>query len=313
MTEHVEPNVNDCVRVTGAFADRHPGFHRVIEAARDGYVVVRPVEGGADVIIPQGWVERVIPKTDLPATCSACQRVVRAGLAGIVDHLDGCPRQKMDAFALEVARVRPAAKIGAPALPDRVDRVVRRTKTGDVADRERDRVEGLRVALRTLLGDLELDPETPARMARALVELTSGYDTDAPALLKKFPVEGDHGIVHVKGIPFASLCEHHVLPFTGTAAIAYIPKGSVVGLSKLPRLVRAYSRRLQMQERLGKQIADALWDAVDPLGVMVVLRGHHTCMSTRGVESTGEMVTSYVLGCFKVEPEARAEALALMG
>lgn len=157
-----------------------------------------------------------------------------------------------------------------------------------------------------------VDPETPGRMVRALEDMTSGYGTDIKALFKTFPVEGDQGIVIVRDVPFASLCEHHVLPFTGTASVAYIPDGKIVGLSKIPRLIKALSRRLQVQERLGSEIANAMDQNLAPKGVMVVLRGRHSCMAIRGVESPGEMVTSYVLGAFKDDVRARSEALQLL-
>lgn len=167
-----------------------------------------------------------------------------------------------------------------------------------------------------------VDAETPGRFVRALQELTSGYAIKDPVeILKTFPVEGGHadpspshdgGLVMVKDIPFASLCEHHVLPFTGTVAVAYIPSDRIVGLSKIPRLIRAYTRRLQVQERIGQQVGDAIQDALNPLGVMVVVRGRHTCMAIRGVETPGEMITSYVLGVFRKDPAARSEALSLL-
>ena len=162
-----------------------------------------------------------------------------------------------------------------------------------------------------VVGDA-IDPETPGRMHAALGELTEGYGVDLVSMLKTFPLEGDGGLVLVKGIKFASLCEHHVLPFTGTVDVAYIPGTRIVGLSKIPRLVRAVTRRLQVQERIGKQIADAMECALAPKGVMVVVRGRHTCMAIRGVEADGEMVTSYVLGVFGRDAAARSEALSLM-
>ena len=158
--------------------------------------------------------------------------------------------------------------------------------------------------------DLEVEAETPARMAKALRELTSGGD---PAdVLKMFEAPKDAGMVVVRGIQFASVCEHHVLPFMGEVAVAYIPTDRVVGLSKIPRLVRAVTRRLQLQERIGQQIADALVAGLAPLGVMVVARARHSCMVLRGIESPGEMVTSCVRGVFADDAAARAEALALM-
>lgn len=159
----------------------------------------------------------------------------------------------------------------------------------------------------------DVDPETPGRMLKALREMTAGYATsDLKSLLKTFDAPSDPGIVSVRGIPFASLCEHHVLPFTGTVSVAYIPSKRIVGLSKIPRLVRAVTRRLQVQERIGQMVADAMVDGLDPIGVMVIVTGAHTCMNLRGIECPGDMVTSCVRGAFAKEPEARAEAMALL-
>lgn len=160
----------------------------------------------------------------------------------------------------------------------------------------------------------DLDVDTPARYLGALDELTSGYGTDLKQLLKVFPLEGnaDPGVVAVRSIPFASLCAHHVLPFSGTVDVAYIPTSVIVGLSKIPRLVRAVTRRLQTQEHIGVQVAEALMLHVGAAGAMVVVRGRHSCMALRGVESPGEMVTSCVRGVFRTEPSARSEALSLL-
>lgn len=158
-----------------------------------------------------------------------------------------------------------------------------------------------------------VDPETPGRMLRALGELTEGYNTDIEELFKTFESPPDPGVVAVTGVPFASLCEHHVLPFTGEVSVAYIPDKRVIGLSKIPRLIRVLTRRLQLQERIGQEIADALVLAVAPIGVMVIVKARHMCMCLRGIESPGEMRTSCVRGVFASEPAARAEALALLG
>lgn len=160
---------------------------------------------------------------------------------------------------------------------------------------------------------VEVPDETPVRMAKALAEMLSGYADDPASILKTFGAPEDPGVVGVRDLPFASLCEHHVLPFTGTASIAYLPSDRIVGLSKLPRLLRAVTRRLQVQERIGQVVADALMLNVGARGAMVVVRGRHSCMSCRGIESTGEMVTSCVRGVFRDDASARAEALALIG
>jgi GTP cyclohydrolase I len=155
--------------------------------------------------------------------------------------------------------------------------------------------------------------ETPARAAAALDDLTRGYAVDIPGLFTTFEAEGYDEMVVMRGVPFYSLCEHHLLPFAGTAALAYIPNGRIVGLSKLARLVDAFARRLQVQERLTTQIADALVEHLSPKGVMVIVEAEHLCMAMRGVEAANvPTVTSAVRGAMQTKPEARAEALALL-
>jgi GTP cyclohydrolase IA len=155
--------------------------------------------------------------------------------------------------------------------------------------------------------------DTPLRMVRALRELTEGYEQDPFELLgRTFPRDGYDQVVAVRALPFVSLCEHHVLPFTGTVSVAYLPGERIVGLSKIPRTVRALSRRLQVQERLTKPIADVLDQALEPRGVAVIVRALHSCMALRGIESTGEMVTSDVRGVFRNDASARAEVLEVL-
>lgn len=156
--------------------------------------------------------------------------------------------------------------------------------------------------------------ETPARAARAWLDLTAGYAVDVRRLLKCFDAEGHDEMVVVRGIPFYSLCEHHLLPFHGEAHVGYIPDGHIVGLSKVARLVDAYARRLQVQERMTDQIADALCDHVKARGVIVVVKATHLCMSMRGVQKPGALtVTSVVRGILKEDQRARAEAFELIG
>ena len=151
--------------------------------------------------------------------------------------------------------------------------------------------------------------ETPRRVAAAWAELLAGYGP-APRITV-FSDPSDELIV-VRAIEVISLCEHHVLPFVGTATVGYIPAGRIIGLSKIPRLVQHYSRRLQVQERLTAQIAAALQDAVTPLGVGVVIRAKHLCTQARGIRANGtETITSAMLGVLRSKPEARAEFLAL--
>ena len=156
--------------------------------------------------------------------------------------------------------------------------------------------------------------ETPARVARACSEVFSGlYDDPAKYLLKQFH-EADHEeMVIVKDIPFTSMCEHHLLPFTGRAHVAYIPrKGRITGLSKLARCVEGYARRPQVQERMTSQIADAIMKSLDPLGTIVVVEAEHMCMTARGIKKPGSLtITSAVRGSFKEDEKTRAEALAL--
>jgi len=143
-------------------------------------------------------------------------------------------------------------------------------------------------------------------------ELTAGYHVDADRLLNGavFDVEYSEMVV-VRNIPFSSLCEHHLLPFFGTAAVAYIPRGRVVGLSKIPRIVEMYARRLQVQERLTQQVADLLMDRLDPKGVGVVMEATHLCAVMRGIRKPGTvMTTSAVLGLFRSNDKTRAEFLA---
>lgn len=158
----------------------------------------------------------------------------------------------------------------------------------------------------------EIDEATPMRHVLALNEMLSGYEEDITELMMFTPSDGYDQIVAVKDIPFVSLCEHHVLPMIGTAAVAYLPRGQLIGLSKIPRVVKALTKRLQLQERITKQIADAMSHAA-PLGTLVVVEAQHICMCGRGVESPGKMVTSYADGVFREHGAARDEALRMMG
>ncbi len=155
---------------------------------------------------------------------------------------------------------------------------------------------------------------TPARVQRAYEYLTRGYDEDPEALLKGalFTVTYDEMVI-VKDIEMFSLCEHHMLPLFGKVHVAYIPKGRVIGLSKIPRLIEIFSRRLQIQERLTTQIAETIQNAIEPQGVGVVIEARHLCMMMRGVEKQhSSAVTSSMLGCFRDEQETRTEFLSLI-
>jgi GTP cyclohydrolase IA len=155
---------------------------------------------------------------------------------------------------------------------------------------------------------------TPARVEKAMKFLVKGYKDDPEALLRKalFTVTYDEMVI-VKDVEMFSLCEHHLLPFFGKVHVAYIPNGKVIGLSKIPRLIEAFSRRLQIQERLTTQIAEAIQNAVEPQGVGVVIEARHLCMMMRGVEKQhSSAVTSSMLGCFRSEEETRTEFLSLI-
>ena len=171
-----------------------------------------------------------------------------------------------------------------------------------------------------ILENIGEDPErdglkrSPERMAKAIRFLTRGYQEDPGQLLRAalFQVDYDEMVI-VKDIEMFSLCEHHMLPFFGKVHVAYLPKGKVIGLSKIPRLVDVFARRLQVQERLTKQIAEAIQDAVDPIGVGVVIEARHLCMMMRGVEKQhSATVTSSMLGAFRNEQETREEFLSLI-
>lgn len=177
-------------------------------------------------------------------------------------------------------------------------------------------------AVRTLLRWVGEDPEreglrdTPKRHAKAWREYCAGYDEDPGMHLARTfeEVAGYDEIVLLKDIPFQSHCEHHLAPITGKASIAYLPKDRVVGISKLARVLHGYALRLQIQERLTAEIAQAIWDHLEPAGVAVVVEAQHGCMTGRGVKTHGvNMVTSRMLGCFLEDRSSRAELMSLMG
>ena len=191
--------------------------------------------------------------------------------------------------------------------------------------------EGLRMspegaveqAVYQILTNLGEDPErdglkgTPQRVARMYAEMLEGYAQDTNTLVNGalFDVEyGEGEMVVVGDIPFSSMCEHHMLPFTGKAHVAYVPTDKIIGLSKIPRILDMYAHRLQVQERLTNQVADALQDVLNPLGVMVVVEGQHSCASLRGVKKHGvNMTTTAQRGKFREEPRLREEFYRLIG
>jgi GTP cyclohydrolase I len=180
---------------------------------------------------------------------------------------------------------------------------------------------GIEDHVRQILLYMGEDPEreglvkTPTRVARAFEYLTKGYAQDPKEVIGRamFTEEDYQEMVLVKDIDFFSLCEHHILPFFGRAHVAYIPKHRIVGLSKIPRLVEVFARRLQVQERLTTQIANTLMEELDPLGVGVIIRAEHLCMRMRGVEKQNSIVTtSAMLGAFRTHQETREEFIILV-
>ncbi len=176
-------------------------------------------------------------------------------------------------------------------------------------------------AVRTLLTEIGEDPtreglvRTPERVRRMYDELTAGYHVDPDALLNGacFSVDYDEMVV-VRDIEFFSLCEHHLLPFTGRAHVGYLPKGRVVGLSKIPRILDMYAQRLQVQERLTVQVADFLMERLEPKGVACVIEATHLCTMMRGVKKQqATMVTSSMTGTFRRDARTRAEFMGLIG
>ena len=177
-------------------------------------------------------------------------------------------------------------------------------------------------AVRTLIRWAGDDPDreglldTPRRVARAWSEYARGYqENPAEHLNRTFEEVGGYDeIVLLKDIPFQSHCEHHLAPIIGKAAIAYLPGNRVVGISKLARVLHGFARRLQVQERLTAQVADAIWEHLRPKGVAVVIEASHACMTARGVQTTGVlMTTSRMMGTFREDERSRREVLALMG
>jgi GTP cyclohydrolase I len=174
--------------------------------------------------------------------------------------------------------------------------------------------------IRQLLADLGEDPtregllDTPKRVEKAYRFLTSGYDADIDQVLNNALFTVDYSeMVIVKDVDFYSLCEHHLLPFFGKCHVAYIPSTKVIGLSKIPRLIDVFARRLQVQERLTNQIADTIQQKIAPLGVAVVMEATHLCMSMRGVEKQNSFaVTSAMLGAFRSSARTRMEFLELI-
>lgn len=190
----------------------------------------------------------------------------------------------------------------------------------EASTRRRVDLDKIAQGVRLILEGIGEDPDrpglrrTPQRVAEMYAELTAGMDEDPQEYIVPLPGDTHDEMVIVKDIQIASLCEHHLAPFVGRCHIAYIPKdGRIVGLSKLARLADTFARRLQVQERLTSQIADTLYQALKPVGVMVVIEAEHTCMTVRGVKKPGALtITSAIRGGFRKDQRTRAEAMALI-
>ncbi|KPL24343.1 MAG: GTP cyclohydrolase [Phycisphaerae bacterium SM1_79] len=187
-------------------------------------------------------------------------------------------------------------KKGQKVNTERIEKAVREILTAVGEDTQR---EGLK--------------ETPERVARMYAELLGGMREDPKRYLSSVFTENYDEIVLLRNIPFYSICEHHLMPFIGSAHVAYLPSGTVLGVSKLARIVDCFARRLQTQERLTYQIADFVMDSLKPQGVTVVLEASHSCMTIRGTKKPGSvMVTSALRGIFKRDPKSRSEVLSLI-
>jgi GTP cyclohydrolase I len=215
---------------------------------------------------------------------------------------------KNDSLILEARR--PSDINDAFASPAKADRLQDMPTRGEVEN-----------AFRTIIRWTGDDPnrdgliETPARAARAYEQFCAGYQQDPEAILNKTfeETEGYDEMVVLRGIRFESHCEHHLAPIIGKAWVAYVPRDRVVGISKLARVVDAYAKRLQIQEKMTAQIANCIQRVLEPQGVAVILRAEHHCMTTRGVHKPGtDMVTSRMLGCFRDNPITRQEFLSLI-
>ncbi len=219
------------------------------------------------------------------------------------------------------ARRAPTKPARESVVGSRIERLKSKALTGKELDVKKPTRTEAEAAFRTIIRWAGDDPErdglheTPARVARAFEEWFRGYGEDPEAILKKTfeEIEGYDEMIVLRGIRFESYCEHHMAPIVGKAWVGYIPNGRVVGISKLARVVEAYAKRLQIQEKMTAQIANTIQKVLQPQGVAVVIKAEHHCMTTRGVHKHGtDMVTSRMLGAFRDSPITRQEFLAVV-
>ncbi|UNI18526.1 GTP cyclohydrolase I [Purpureocillium takamizusanense] len=236
------------------------------------------------------------------------------------DPRDEPPPKKRAPVAGQGQKVRPPSPVIDYDGLSRPTRGTRQRREEDPEQAEK-RLDKMRGAVRTLLECVGEDPDreglldTPSRYAKALLFLTKGYQVNVEDIVNNALFhEGHNEMVIVKDIEIHSLCEHHLVPFIGKMHIGYIPSDTVIGLSKLPRIAEMYARRLQIQERLTKEVAHAIMEILKPQGVAVVMESSHLCMVMRGVQQTStSTITSCVLGCFERKSKTRNEFLSLVG
>lgn len=228
---------------------------------------------------------------------------------------------------VEEAEVTPSTSVTRSPSPvidfDGLSRPSRgtRERLEETEAQKQERLDKMKGAVRTLLECIGEDPDregllaTPERYAKAMLFLTKGYQENVRDIVNgAIFQEGHNEMVIVKDIEVFSMCEHHLVPFTGKMHIGYIPSNAVIGISKLPRIAELFARRLQIQERLTKEVANAIMEILKPQGVAVVMESSHLCMVMRGVEkTTSSTITSCVLGCFESREKTRSEFLSLIG
>jgi GTP cyclohydrolase I len=264
----------------------------------------------------------VVSESPVPSEIDKSERCLLRS-AGQVCICDACEAARLRMLHRSGKKKRPAEPrevFAAAKIPKKEGEASATAAERGRALATQEKLDKMSAACRTILECIGEDPEregllkTPDRWARSLLFMCSGYE-QTPADVTNGAVfsENHDEMVVVRNIDIHSLCEHHVVPFTGKVHVGYIPNGKILGLSKLARIAELYSRRLQVQERLTRQIADAVVDTVEPLGVAVVVECTHFCMVMRGVQKTGSVTTtSSVRGCFESNPKTRAEFFSII-